>query len=220
MASVKIARIAKTARIAPARKKWPVEIARMESVRMEKRARIVRIAANSNFRFFTVIYQFARPRNKIVFMKTKMFFIIVLLSLCFGSFAQIKKASLQASGLTCAMCAKSVYTNLTSLSFVESVDTDLNASAFEIKFKEGQHIDPEAIRKKVEDAGFSVSQLHLEFDASSHKIEHDTHLKVGNSFYHFVNVKSKEYNGPITLHVIDKEFLTTKDHKKIVGGSN
>ncbi len=153
-------------------------------------------------------------------MKTKMFFIIVLLNLCFGSFAQIKKASLQASGLTCAMCAKSVYTNLTSLSFVESVDTDLNASAFEIKFKEGHNIDPEAMRKKVEDAGFSVSQLHLEFDASSHKIEHDTHLKVGNSFYHFVNVKSKEYNGPITLHVIDKEYLTTKDHKQIVGGSN
>lgn len=134
--------------------------------------------------------------------------------------AQIKKASLQASGLTCAMCAKSVYTNLTSLSFVESVDTDLNASAFEIKFKDGQHVDPEAIRKKVEDAGFSVSQLHLEFDAQNHKIEHDTHLKVGNNFYHFVNVKGKEYNGPVTLHVIDKEFLTPKDHKKIAGGSN
>ncbi|MFM1793643.1 MAG: hypothetical protein RL642_28 [Bacteroidota bacterium] len=144
---------------------------------------------------------------------------IILLSASIAE-AHIKKASLQASGLTCAMCAKSVYTNLTSLSFVESVDTDLNASAFEIKFKDGQHVDPEAIRKKVEDAGFSVSQLHLEFDAQNHKIEHDTHLKVGNSFYHFVNVKGKEYNGPITLHVIDKEFLTPKDHKKIAGGSN
>jgi copper chaperone CopZ len=153
-------------------------------------------------------------------MKVKIFFIIALLNLGLCSSAQIKKASLQASGLTCAMCAKSVYTSLTSLSFVESVDTDLNASAFEIKFKDGQHIDPEAIRKKVEDAGFSVSKLHLEFDASNHKIEHDTHLKVGNSFYHFVNVKSKEYNGPITLHVIDKEYLSSKDHKKIAGGSN
>jgi hypothetical protein len=45
----KIARIAKRAN---ARKKWPVEIVRMESVRMEKRARIVRIAASSNFRIF------------------------------------------------------------------------------------------------------------------------------------------------------------------------
>lgn len=153
-------------------------------------------------------------------MKKILFSVVILLSIASVSNAQIKKASLQASGLTCAMCAKSVYTNLTSLSFVESVDTDLNASAFEIKFKEGQHVDPEALRKKVEDAGFSVSQLHLEFDANNHKLEHNTHLKVGNSYYHFVNVKSKEYNGPITLHVIDKDYLTAKDHKKVVGGSN
>jgi copper chaperone CopZ len=153
-------------------------------------------------------------------MKKILLSVLILLSISMVANAQIRKATLQASGLTCAMCAKSVYTNLTSLSFVDSVSTDLNASAFEIKFKEGQHVDPEALRKKVEDAGFSVSQLHLEFDADNHKIEHDTHLKVGNSFYHFVNVKGKEYNGPVTLHVIDKEFLTPKDHKQIVGGSN
>jgi copper chaperone CopZ len=153
-------------------------------------------------------------------MKKSLLTFLMLLSIIAVSNAQIKKATLQASGLTCAMCAKSVYTNLTSLSFVDSVNTDLNASAFEIKFKEGQHVDPEALRKKVEDAGFSVSQLHLEFDANNHKLEHDTHLKVGNSYYHFVNVKSKEYNGPITLHIIDKDYLTAKDHKKVVGGSN
>lgn len=153
-------------------------------------------------------------------MKKILSSVLILLSISVVANAQIKKATLQASGLTCAMCAKSVYTNLTSLSFVDSVSTDLNASAFEIKFKEGQHVDPEALRKKVEDAGFSVSQLHLEFDADNHKIEHDTHVKVGNSYYHFVNVKSNEYNGPITLHIIDKEYLTAKDHKKIVGGSN
>jgi copper chaperone CopZ len=153
-------------------------------------------------------------------MKKILLSVLILLSISMVANAQIKKATLQASGLTCAMCAKSVYTNLTSLSFVDSVDTNLNASTFEIKFKEGQHVDPEAIRKKVEDAGFSVSQLHLEFDADNHKIEHDTHLKVGNSYYHFVNVKSKEYNGPITLHIIDKDYLTSRDHKKVVGGSN
>lgn len=174
--------------------------------------------------FFKIIDQFARPRSGRAIinynMKIKLIFLTLLLCISVATFSQIKKATLQASGLTCAMCAKSVYTNLISLSFVDSVDTDLNASAFLIKFKEGQHIDPEAIRKKVEDAGFSVSQLHLEFDANNHKIAHDTHLKLGNSFYHFINVKSKEYDGPVTLHVIDKEFLTVKDHKKIVGGSN
>ena len=68
-------------------------------------------------------------------MKKIVLTFLMLLIIMAVSNAQIKKATLQASGLTCAMCAKSVYTNLTSLSFVESVDTDLNASAFEIKFK-------------------------------------------------------------------------------------
>jgi len=62
--------------------------------------------------------------------------------------AQIQSANLQASGLTCALCAKSIFTNLSALSFVESVDTDLNASAFELKFKPGLGVDPEALRKK------------------------------------------------------------------------
>ncbi|MFM7223304.1 MAG: heavy-metal-associated domain-containing protein [Bacteroidota bacterium] len=134
--------------------------------------------------------------------------------------AQIKSASLQASGLTCALCAKSIYTKLTALPFVDKVDTDLNASTFEISFKEGRHVDPEALRKKVEDAGFSVSQLHLHYQANNQMIGHDTHIKVGENFYHVVNTKPKTYSGVVTLHVIDKEFLTLKDHKKIVGGSN
>jgi len=150
----------------------------------------------------------------------KVYLIIALLAINVVGNAQIKSASLQASGLTCALCAKSIYTNLTSLPFVESVDTDLNTSTFEIEFKEGKQVDPEAMRKKVEDAGFSVSQLHLHYQASNQLIGHDTHLQVGENFYHIVNSKPKTYTGVITLHVIDKEFLTQKDHKKIVGGSN
>jgi len=54
-------------------------------------------------------------------MKKFIFFIVIVLINVTISEAQIKKATLQASGLTCAMCAKSVYTNLTSLSFVDNV---------------------------------------------------------------------------------------------------
>ncbi|MEY3351036.1 MAG: hypothetical protein RIQ50_1147 [Bacteroidota bacterium] len=150
----------------------------------------------------------------------KFFLMVVLMATVVLGHAQIKSASLQASGLTCALCAKSIFTNLTSLPFVESVDTDLNTSTFQIAFKEGKHVDPEALRKKVEDAGFSVSQLHLHYQATNQLIGHDTHIKVGDNFYHIVNSKPKTYTGVVTLHVIDKEFLTLKDHKKIVGGSN
>ena len=75
------------------------------------------------------------------------------------SFSQINKACLQASGLTCALCAKSIYSNLTSLGFIDSVDTDLETSSFLIVFKPGAKLDIDAIRNKVEDAGFHPGVL-------------------------------------------------------------
>ena len=44
--------------------------------------------------------------------------------------AQIVKADIIATGLTCSMCSKSIYKQLTSLPEVESVDTDLNTNTF------------------------------------------------------------------------------------------
>ena len=53
--------------------------------------------------------------------------ILGLLALCISAsgYAQFSKAKLQASGLTCAMCARSVYKNLEALPFVDSIGTDL-----------------------------------------------------------------------------------------------
>jgi len=132
--------------------------------------------------------------------------------------AQIQSANLQASGLTCALCAKSIFTNLSALSFVESVDTDLNASAFELKFKPGLEVDPEALRKKVEDAGFSVSKLVLRFLANKQKIDNNGFLSIGKFNYHFVQVKDAVYNGEINIQIIDKEYLAAKDYKKKISG--
>jgi copper chaperone CopZ len=132
--------------------------------------------------------------------------------------AQMKSASLQASGLTCALCAKSIYTNLSSLPFVESVDTDLNASSFELIFKSNMDVDPSALRKKVEDAGFSVSKLVLRFEANKQQIENSGFLTLGKFTYHFVQIKRATYDGLININIIDKEYLTAKDYKKKIAG--
>ena len=78
-----------------------------------------------------------------------------------AAFSQVTKASLQASGLTCAMCARSVFKNLESLPFVDQIDTDLEKSVFLIRFKPDMTVDADQIRQKVEDAGFSVAGLTL-----------------------------------------------------------
>jgi len=133
---------------------------------------------------------------------------------CIVGNSQITGATLQASGLTCALCAKSIYTNLTSLSFVESVDTDLNASSFLISFRKNQEIVPGLLKKKVEDAGFSVSNLAFDIDASNQTVNHDVPVKIGQTFYHVVNIKSKVLNGPSKWQIIDKGFVGPKELKK------
>lgn len=133
---------------------------------------------------------------------------------CIVGNSQIKGATLQASGLTCALCAKSIYTNLTSLSFVESVDTDLNASSFIITFKKDQEINPALLRKKVEDAGFFVSNLSIDFTAINQTVTQDQPVKIGKTLFHIVNIKSKVLNGTIKWQIIDKGFVGPKELKK------
>lgn len=133
---------------------------------------------------------------------------------CSTTTAQFNKGTLQASGLTCALCAKSIYTNLTSLPFVKEVDTDLNASAFVIVFKEGADVDPDALAKKVEDAGFSVASLKLNIARDLLKVRKDAHINLGGRVFHFVNLKSETLSAGSELRIIDQHFVTGKEFRK------
>lgn len=139
--------------------------------------------------------------------------LIVLLNLSVG-FSQISKASLQASGLTCAMCSKSIFDNLESLSFVESIDTDLNTSVFIISFKKDAEVDIDMLSKKVEDAGFSVSTLKVTASFTNIAVQDDSHIMIGGKVFHFVNVGPRVLNEQVEMTVIDQHFLSNKEYKR------
>lgn len=135
------------------------------------------------------------------------------------SFSQISKATLQASGLTCALCAKSIYSNLSALDFIDNVDTDLETSSFLIVFKPGTQLDIDAIRRKVEDAGFSVSKLLLKVDQGGLVIGNDKKIRIGNNVFHFIHVKTQQTSSSFEMRVIDQKFLSAKEFKKLTAGS-
>jgi copper chaperone CopZ len=143
--------------------------------------------------------------------------IVVICVLADHADAQIRSAKLQASGLTCAMCARAVYKNLEALPFVEKIDTDLNGSSFLLDFKEGNPVDIDAIRKKVEDAGFSVAALDLTASFNDQPVKADQHLNYSGSVFHFVGVKEQTIHGDKTFRVIDKHFTSAKEQKKFQG---
>jgi copper chaperone CopZ len=144
----------------------------------------------------------------------KHFFLIAFLLTAFFAEAQVTKASLQASGLTCAMCARSVYKNLEALPFMDSIHTDLETSTFQLNFKDGMAMDADQIRKKVEDAGFSVASLRITVSFTGQQVKNDQHITVEGKVYHFLNIKDQVLNGEKSLLLVDKTFLSAKEYKK------
>lgn len=144
-------------------------------------------------------------------------FLLLFLLADMSASSQVKGARLQASGLTCAMCARSVYKNLESLPFVDSVDTDLEQSAFVISFKDGSTVDADKIRKRVEDAGFSVAALELKASLPAKALGADGHLTLSGRTYHILSGAGPGIEGEASLRVVDKSFLSSKDEKKYAG---
>lgn len=137
---------------------------------------------------------------------------VVLLTVCLN--AQFKTASLQATGLTCAMCSNAINKALQAKPFIQSVKADIKNSSFNIVFKENADADIDEIRKAVEDAGFGIGSLKLTGNFNEVKIGNDSHVQIGGRHFHFLNVSDQTLNGEKTITIVDKDFLTAKQFKK------
>jgi len=128
--------------------------------------------------------------------------------------AQFSKATLQASGLTCSMCSKAVKVALEKVPFVQEVKVDIKKQEYTILFKENNNADFDALKKAVEDAGFSVASLKVTGSFSDVSVQKDKHLQLDGKNFHFVNSGNKMLSGEQTLTIVDKDFLSAKDYKK------
>lgn len=143
--------------------------------------------------------------------------ILILITALFPilGIGQIKSASLQASGLTCSMCSNSIYKSLKTISFIEEIDSDVETSTFNIKFKSNEEIDLDALQKAVEKAGFSVANLKFVINVNNIKVQNQQKSEIGNKTFHFVNIKDKVLNGDVEFRIVDKDFVLPKEFKKL-----
>ena len=81
---------------------------------------------------------------------------MVLMSSIKGN-AQIVKAEIRATGLTCSMCSNAINKQLKSMPEVADVATDLNTNTFTVMLKEGNDLNPKVFKDKVEKALFFLS---------------------------------------------------------------
>ncbi|QEC69907.1 heavy-metal-associated domain-containing protein [Panacibacter ginsenosidivorans] len=142
-------------------------------------------------------------------------FVLLIASLITN--AQITKAKLVASGLTCSMCSKAIYEALQKVNTIENVKANIKESSYNIVFKKDVTVSPDDVKKAVEDAGFSVAKLQVTVSFDNVEIKNDGHVKVGGINLHFLNVQPQTLNGEKVLTVLDKNFESAKDFKKYAG---
>lgn len=127
---------------------------------------------------------------------------------------QISSVDLQVTGLTCSMCSNATQKSLETLGFINSVKPDLNKNIFVLTFKKDANINLDLIRKKVQDAGFSVGGLTADFNFNQLKVDDKGQAMVDGNVYRFINAKSKTLNGSVKANVIDKNFISGSAFKK------
>lgn len=118
--------------------------------------------------------------------------------------AQIIKAEIRATGLTCSMCSNAINKQLKTMSEVVSIETDLNTNTFTVTLKEGNDLSPKVFKEKVEKAGFFIGSLVV-------TAKHETITK---SSYILVNDK-KSNASEVQFQVVDKGYVTEKEFKKL-----
>lgn len=144
----------------------------------------------------------------------KIAFIALLLFVATSSFAQIRSASLTASGLTCSMCSKSIFKSLQKVSFIQDIKVDIEGSGYELTFKPGANVVIDDVKKAVEKAGFSVASLKVTAMFPKTEIANDAHVTINGTNLHFLDVKPQTIQGEKTITIVDKNFLSAKDNKK------
>ncbi|WP_396178977.1 heavy-metal-associated domain-containing protein [Flavobacterium sp.] len=131
--------------------------------------------------------------------------LITFIALFFAieSNAQIVKADIIATGLTCSMCSKSIYKQLSSLPEVASVDTDLNTNTFTVTMKPNTNVSPKIFKENVEKAGFFIGSLVVSVNP-----------KTLEKYIH-VEKKQVPNTKQVQVQILDKGFVTDKEFKKL-----
>ncbi|RZK50631.1 MAG: heavy-metal-associated domain-containing protein [Pedobacter sp.] len=127
---------------------------------------------------------------------------------------QINSAEIQISGLTCSMCTQATEKSMRTLSYIDTMEPDLNKNLFKVTFKNPEAVDFDQLQRKVKDAGFSVGNLQAVINFKQVKVDENGQAIIGNKVYRFANVKNKVLNGPTKVNVIDKNFMSASKFKQ------
>jgi len=149
-------------------------------------------------------------------MNLKVFLLTLSVLFIFtNSNAQISKAEIVATGLTCSMCSNAINKQLKSLTEVDSVIIDLNTNTFVVHLKKETNIDPRILKEKVEKAGFFIGSMIVTMSFENVEVADNIKIEKDGLSLVFVDTKTKVLNGETKAKIMDKGFVTKKEFKKL-----
>ena len=122
----------------------------------------------------------------------------MVLMFSLNSNAQIVKAEIRATGLTCSMCSNAINKQLKTVPELVNVEIDLNSNTFTVTLKEGNELSPKIFKEKVEKAGFFIGSLVV--TAKSNTITQSSYIMVNDK---------KSNASEIQFQVVDNMNINT-----------
>lgn len=144
----------------------------------------------------------------------KRFIALVMLLGITSSYAQISKAEIIATGLTCSMCSNAINKQLKAMPEVEKVMIDLNNNTFVVNLKNNSLVTPQILKSNIEKTGFFVGSMILTMDANNVAPKDNSSFKDASGTYVFVGSDEKSGNEKLRLKVLNSGFVTKKEYKK------
>lgn len=144
--------------------------------------------------------------------------ILIYITLIFGAItanAQMSKAEIIATGLTCSMCSNAINKQFQALPDVDKVETDLNTNTFTVYLKKNSEITPRILKERVEKAGFFVGSMVITIPFENLKIEDNKTINENNMSLVFIDSKPNILNGATRVKILDKGYVTQKEFKKL-----
>lgn len=132
-----------------------------------------------------------------------------------NAFAQINKAEIVATGLTCSMCSNAIYKQLQKIPNTEKVETNLNTNTFTVYLKKGNLTKPLELKENIEKAGFFVGSLIVYLPSESLKINTKSSIIQGSTEFLFLDENAKIETKQTKLKIYEKGFLTSKEFKQV-----
>ena len=149
-------------------------------------------------------------------MNLKIFLFTLTAILVFANAeAQITKAEIVATGLTCSMCSNAINKQIKSLTEVDSVVIDLNTNTFVVHLKKETNISPRILKEKVEKAGFFIGSMIVTMNFDNTNISDNSKIEKEGVALIIVDSKSKVLNGETMAKIMDKGYVTQKEYKKL-----